>query len=182
MRRRRRTLDNSAALGEAISFEDILTIITVLLLLRIIFMVPLVNLDKAKTVTAKTDLYWSQEAVHILSHASDDSAAVQPYRAAFGLGDAKALFTRLGDTIYIEAAQADSNLLILRHLPDAASFVALRVQGQGHTHSFRRGRVLWSQDEGEWFVGADTVDYGSSPESKAMEAAFRQWTKRTRGY
>ena len=37
-------------MGEAISFEDVLTVITVLLLLRLVFMVPLVNLDKAKTI------------------------------------------------------------------------------------------------------------------------------------
>ena len=65
--RRRRFSGNSSALGEAISFEDILTVITVLLLLRIIFMVPLVNIDKAKTVRSKADLYWSQEAAHVFS-------------------------------------------------------------------------------------------------------------------
>ena len=49
-------------MGEAISFEDVLTVITVLLLLRVVFMVPLVNLDKAKTIAARADRYWSQQA------------------------------------------------------------------------------------------------------------------------
>ena len=40
-------LAGRAELGEAISFEDVLTVLTVLLLLRLVFMVPLVNLDKA---------------------------------------------------------------------------------------------------------------------------------------
>ena len=43
-----------AEMGEAISFEDVLTVLTVLLLLRMVFMVPLVNLDKAKTISART--------------------------------------------------------------------------------------------------------------------------------
>jgi hypothetical protein len=54
-------------MGEAISFEDVLTVMTVLLLLRLVFMVPLVNLDKAKTIAARTDAYWSHQAAFVLS-------------------------------------------------------------------------------------------------------------------
>ena len=180
MRHRRRRFGGTS-LGEGISFEEVLTVITVLLLLRIVFMVPLVNLDKAKTVHTKTDLYWSRQAVHILSHESPPDE-IRPYRAAFGLQDAKASLTSTPDGIYIEAADSDSSLWIIRHIPRAQSFVALRVQGQGHSRSFRHGRLLWSQSEGEWFVGADTVDYGSNPGSQAMEAEFRKWTLKERGY
>ena len=180
MRHRRRRFGGTS-LSEGISFEEVLTVITVLLLLRIVFMVPLVNLDKAKTVHAKTDLYWSRQAVHVLSHESPPEM-IRPYRAAFGLQDAEGLLTRTEDGLYIEAASSDSSLWIIRHVPRTQSFVALRVQGQGHSRSFRHGRLLWSQAEGEWFVGADTVDYGSDPGSRAMEASFRKWTLKERGY
>ncbi len=179
--RRRRAHGNFAALGEAISFEDILTVITVLLLLRIVFMVPLVNIDKARTISAKADLYWTRAAVYVSAHPSDTVAA-RPYRAAFGLQDATVALTRLDGSVYVEAVEPDSSLLIIRHLPRELGFIALRVQGQGHSRSFRRGRLLWSNAEKEWFVGADTVDYGSHPSSKAMEESFRRWTKKTRGY
>ena len=89
---------------------------------------------------------------------------------------------RTPEAVYIEAAAADSSLWIIRHDPRAQSFVALRVQGQGHARSFRRGRLLWSSTENEWFVGADTVDYGSDPSSRAMERDFRRWTLKERGY
>ena len=180
MRHRRKRFGGSS-LSEGISFEEVLTVITVLLLLRIVFMVPLVNLDKAKTVNAKTDLYWSRQAVQVLSHESP-STAVRPYRAAFGLQDAKAMLSQTPEGIYLEAADSDSSLWIIRHIPRSQSFVAMRVVGTGHSRSFRRGRLLWSQAEGEWFVGADTVDYGSDPRSQAMEAAFRSWTLKERGY
>ena len=179
--RRRRSRGSSVVLGEAISFEDILTVITVLLLLRIVFMVPLVNIDKAKTVAAKADPYWSRQAGYVFAHAAD-SAAARPYRAAFGLQGVTASVTRTGETVFIETVAADSSLLILRHRPKESGFVALRVQGNGHGRSFRRGRLLWSEAEKEWFVGTDTVDYGAHPSSKAMEEAFRRWTKKARGY
>jgi hypothetical protein len=178
---RRRPRFGGKSLSEGISFEEVLTVITVLLLLRIVFMVPLVNLDKAKTVSAKTDLYWSRQAVHVLSHESSEDA-IRPYRAAFGLQDAKASLTRADGALYIEAADSDSSLWIVRHDPRQQAFVALRVQGQGHARSFRRGRLVWSSAEGEWFVGADTVDYGSDPSSISMEASFREWTLKERGY
>ena len=44
MVRRRRKLD----LGEAISFDSVLTVLTVLLVLRMVFFVPMVNRCKAK--------------------------------------------------------------------------------------------------------------------------------------
>ena len=179
--RRRRIGASSAALGEAFSFEDVLTVITVLLLLRIVFMVPLVNLDKAKTIAFKSDRYWSYETLHVFAHPSAE-AVTAPYRAAFGLQEAVISLTSVDGEIYIEAAEADSNLLVIRHNPEASGFIALRVQGQGHTRNFRRGRLLWSRTEKEWFVGSDTLDYGSHPGSKAWEDSFRQWTKKTRGF
>jgi len=83
-------------LGEAISFEDVLTVMTVLLLLRLVFMVPLVNLDKAKTIAARADKYWSQQALYVLTH-QGDSVRVQPYRTAFGLEGKTAMVTESGN-------------------------------------------------------------------------------------
>ena len=53
MARRRRI--QSLDLGEAVSFETVLTILTVLLVLRVVFLVPMVNIDKAKTESARKD-------------------------------------------------------------------------------------------------------------------------------
>lgn len=183
MRRRQRRGPSHSLLGDATSFEEVLTVITVLLLLRVVFMVPMVNLDKAKTVSAtKSDTYWSSAVTHLLG-AETNEEAVRPYRAAFGIrGGETVLVTRGARGVYLEAVSPDSSLLIIHHVPDTREFVALRVQGLGNARSFRRGRLLWSQAEREWFVGADTVDYGSHPSSVTMEREFRAWTQRKRGY
>lgn len=171
-------------MGEAINFEDVLTVMTVLLLLRLIFMVPLVNLDKAKTVAARGDAFWGRQALYVHSHAGDGggSPAAAPYRTAFELDGQKAMHTEESGTVWLEAAAADSNLLVLRHQPATGRFTAMHVTGRGHSLSFRHGTLLWSQSESEWFTASDSLDYGSRPESKAMEKQFREWTKAKRGY
>lgn len=181
MRRRPRRTSSQSLLGDGTSFEEVLTVITVLLLLRVVFMVPMVNLDKAKTETALRDSYWSRAISHVLT-ASPGDGEVRPYRAAFGIRGEPVVVSRDGDDVYVEAVGADSSLLVIRHTPDDRTFVALRVQGKGSARSFRRGRLLWSQTEHEWFVGADTVDYGSHPSSVDMEQSYRDWSKRKRGY
>lgn len=173
-------------MGEAINFEDVLTVMTVLLLLRLIFMVPLVNLDKAKTVAARGDSYWQREALWVHTHPGAQ-AKVEPYRTAFELeGQAVIHSAEGGDAarspVWLEAAAADSNVMILRHDPRSGRFVAMNVQGRGHSVSFRRGSLLWSQSENEWFAASDSLDYGAHPESKAMQKEFREWTRARRGY
>jgi hypothetical protein len=170
-----------AEMGEAINFEDVLTVIAVLLLLRLIFMVPLVNLDKAKTVAARSDAYWNEQARWMLSH-SGDSVQAAPYRAAFQLEGKSLNYVAAGPrSIFLEAASPDSNMLVLRHNVVTGNFVAMNVQGRSHSLSFRRGKLIWSTAEKEWFPASDSVDYGSEV-SKAMEKEFREWTKAHRGY
>jgi hypothetical protein len=145
-------------------------------------MVPLVNLDKAKTNAARADKYWSLQTMFVLSQAGD-SAKAAPYRNAFGLADRKAMASEgAAGTVYVEAASSDSDLTVLRHDLKSGSFVSMNVAGQGHSVSFRRGQLIWSQDEEEWFPASDSVDYGARAESKAMEKEFREWTKARRGY
>lgn len=181
MRRRIRRASAQSLLGDGTSFEEVLTVITVLLLLRVVFMVPMVNLDKAKTVSAQTDTYWSRAAAYVLD-AADEGADVRAYRAAFGIRSEKTLVSRDDEAVLVEVASADSSLMVIRHTPDTRSFVAMRVQSGGSALSFRRGRLLWSQPEREWFVGSDTVDYGSHPSSTALQESYRAWTKEERGF
>lgn len=169
-------------MGDGISFEEVLTVITVLLLLRVVFLVPVVSLDRIKTESAAVDQYWKRQAAHVLDNA-DENEEVLPYRVAFGLRDVRATLTQADDRVWIEAAAHDGdNLIVVRHTPAGGNFVALRVQQAGAVRTFRRGTLLWSERENEWFVGGDTVDYGAHPTSVELEREFRAWTKRERGY
>jgi hypothetical protein len=179
MRRHRKS--HKTELGDALSFEEVLTIITVLLLLRVVFMVPMVNLDKAKTVKSQSDSYWSRQAGYVLSRPPVESD-LRPYRAAFGMRDGQGFVTRQGDLAYVEVSTPDSNLLVVQHDQGRQKFIALRVQGLGHARSFQRGRLLWSRAEGEWFISSDTLDYGSHASSLELEQEFRDWTRKSRGY
>lgn len=181
MRRRQRRVSSQALLGDGTSFEEVLTVITVLLLLRVVFMVPMVNLDKAKTESAQADTYWASAAGHVLGM-PPTGEAIRPYRAAFGIRGETAALTRDEEGVYVEAVTPDSSLLVIHHDPATREFVAMRVQGLGSALSFRRGRLLWSQAEREWFIGADTLDYGSHPSSVKMERDYRAFTRRERGY
>jgi len=71
---------------------------------------------------------------------------------------------------------------VVRHYLGDGRFIAMNVAGRGHSLSFRRGTLIWSQEENEWFSASDSVDYGTRNESKAMEKEFREWTKARRGY
>jgi hypothetical protein len=168
-------------MGEAINFEDVLTVMTVLLLLRLIFMVPLVNLDKAKTIAARGDSFWERQALWVHTHPAD-TAGVDPYRNAFELAGQTALRSEEGGAVWVEAAAADSGLLVLRHDVSSGRFAAMQVNGRGHSLSFRHGSLLWSKGENEWFAAGDSIDYGDRAESKALEKSFREWTKARRGY
>ena len=173
-------------LGEAISFEDVLTVIAVLLLLRVLFMVPLVNLDKAKTVRAKGDSYWSRQVAFVLakgSHANQaDSLALLPYRTAFDLAGSVSTRQENGNAWLIESASLDSNLAIFKHQPSDSSYIAMRIQAAGHGKSFQRGKLYWSEAELAWFTAADSIDYGDHASSKAFETELRNFTKSQRGY
>jgi hypothetical protein len=173
-------------MGEAINFEDVLTVMTVLLVLRLVFMVPLVNLDKAKTVASRGDAYWGREALWIHAHPGEEGQA-EPYKAAFELEGHKTVLTSeggsgAGGVVWLEAAAADSNVLVLRHEPSTGRFSSLRVDGSGHAQAFRHGTLLWSKSESAWFAASDSLDYGGRPESKTLERAFREWTRQRRGY
>jgi hypothetical protein len=84
--------------------------------------------------------------------------------------------------IYLEAVSPDSTVIVIRHTPDQKAFVAMRVESGGQSRSFRHGRILWGQAEGDWFIAKDTIDYGTDPSSRMMEKSFREMTRRERGY
>jgi hypothetical protein len=168
-------------MGEAINFEDVLTVMTVLLVLRLVFMVPLVNLDKAKTVAAQSDSFWERQALYVHTHPGT-AGEVDPYRNAFELQGQPALRSVDGTGYWVEAAAVDSTLLVLRHDTASGRFSAMQANGRGHSLSFRHGSLLWSKGESEWFSAGDSIDYGGSPGSKALEKEFREWTKARRGY
>lgn len=160
-------------LGEAISFDSVLTVLTVLLVLRMIFLIPMVNVDKAKLEQVRRDSIWIHSARRIeLAPRAPDSLAL-PYAAAFGLQGCHIVIERDGDgTTHVSALASDSTLTLVEHAPQER-FSSLRVQRSNEHPVFRRGRLLWSPAERTWFATADTTDYGEDPSSIAYLARVR---------
>jgi len=169
-------------LGEAISLENVLTLMTVLFVLRWLFFVPLVNLDRMTLVKAQKDEYWQVLSDYLMS--KGDTATNSFYTSSFGLDGHRIVVTEagVGDTRYIEALNNDGTLTVIEHRLGAGRFDALVVRGHSSVVGFRYGALKWSAAEQVWFTSTDSVDYGERKESVAMKDRYRAWTKQTRGF
>ncbi len=171
MARTRKKLD----LGEAISFDSVLTILTVLLVLRMVFFVPMVNLDKAKTEASKKAGIWDTTAARVLSHGG--TLTNTAYQSALGFSKALVLENRAqaSGVVWIEALLPDSSVAVLRHDRVAGSFVKLHAQSRAELPSCQFGLLRWSPMEKQWFTLSDSVDYGEHGVSAATLAEYRTW-------
>lgn len=159
-------------LGEAVSFDSVLTILTVLLVLRVVFLVPMVNLDKAKTESARKDGIWDKTAARAVA-LSDNS----PYANAFGLGKARLRLsvTATEDSVWLEATLPDSSVLVALHDRKAGRYVRLHAQFRSETPTCQYGRIQWSAEEKQFFTWSDSVDYGDKGVAQRAMSGYRKW-------
>lgn len=163
-----------ADMGEALSFDSILTVLTVLFVLRMIFLIPMVNVDKAKLDQARHDSLWIRAACRLeRSGASDPSIA--PYASVFSLQGGRSVLERGADgLVLLSSSASDSTLTFVEHDPASGRFSSLRVQRSSEHPVFRRGTLLWSPSENAWFATSDTTDYGEDSSSASFLARIRQ--------
>lgn len=171
MSRRRRHLD----LGEAISFDSVLTVLTVLLVLRMVFFVPMVNLDKAKIVSAKKSGIWDTTIARAVQ--AGHGAVGSVYAAAMGLANAKVAASASADSasVWIEAVLPDSAVAVVFHDRAAGTYVRLFAQSRNELPSCQYGSLRWSPLEKQWFTVSDSVDYGDRGVSGATLSRYRGW-------
>lgn len=171
MSRHRRKVD----LGEAISFDSVLTVLTVLLVLRMVFFVPMVNLDKAKTVSAKKAGIWDTVATRAV--VGDPSSLGAGYQNALGLVTARLRLTKApdGSEVWIEAALPDSSVAVVHHDLVGGRYVRLHAQSRTELPSCQYGLLRWSPLEKQWFTVSDSVDYGDRGISNKALGDYRKW-------
>ena len=174
-RRRMKALD----LGEAISFDSVLTILTVLLVLRVVFLVPMVNLDKAKTVAAEKDQSLTVALTWVMNHAS--AAQRGDYDGVLSAIRPPAVVTMEGDVRWVEALLPESTLVVIRHDLRTQEFNSLRTQSSSVAPSYRHGKLLWSETEKQWFASEASVDYGDAPASQTLSERYRTLTASRKG-
>lgn len=172
--------DDSEAMdmGPAISLEDALTIIIVILVLRVVLFVPLITIDKAKLYHAEKETFWQSAYTWIQSHKTP-SPMLSQYEDAFGITGRSVVISEPaeGRTRYIEAADANDNLLVIRHDVQKQEYYSLFIQKFSTIPSFQHGSIKWSPQEKKWFTLNNQVDYNQSPESKAMQESYRKWAE-----
>ena len=171
MARHRRKLD----LGEAISFDSVLTVLTVLLVLRMVFFVPMVNLDKAKTESSKRAGIWDTTATRVFKGMQRPGG--ESYQNALGLAKANVIQNAAADsgTVWLEAALPDSSVAVVFHDRLAGTYVKLHAQAHNELPSCQYGLLRWSPTEKQWFTVSDSVDYGDRGVSGAVLTRYRQW-------
>ena len=169
-------------LGDAISLENVLSLMVVLFVLRLLFFIPLVNIDRMQLVKAQKDDYWPKLVDYLA--AKGDSNGVASYNSAFNLDGHRILVTESGngDIRYVEALNSDGTVTVIEHRVGAGRFDAMIVKGHSSVVDFRYGSLKWSAPEQVWFTTNDSADYGTRPESVAMKKRFRDWTQATRGF
>lgn len=178
MARHRRKLE----MGEAISFDSVLTVLTVLLVLRMVFFVPMVNLDKSKTESAKRAGIWDTTAARVASTMPSDSSdrdAGRGYQSAMVLSKAQVRRTETepAGVVWLEAVLPDSSVVVIRHDRPHATYVRLHAQSRNELPSCQFGGIKWSPIENQWFTVSDSVDYGDRGVSSATLADYRGWLR-----
>ena len=174
-RRRRVKVDT----GQAISIEDALSIMVVIFVLFFLFIVPLINIDKAKLEQAQQDTYWQILSAWIGSQEINQSAAM-PYIHTFGLKGQTVLVTDLDYKRYIEALSNKGDLTVIMH--EGSRYISFIVRGHSSVVTYRYGSIHWSSAEREWFTVNNSIDYGEKDFTIEMQDNYRAWTKVNRGF
>jgi hypothetical protein len=170
-------------LGPAISLEDALTIIIVILVLRVVLFVPLITIDKAKLYHAEKESSWESTYAWIRKHsqASVDqtSPVLNQYQDAFTMGNRSVVISesQQDKSRYIEAADANNNLLVIRHDVANQVYYSMYIQNFSTVPSFQHGKIKWSPQEKKWFTLNNQVEYNQTPESQTVLENYRKWVQ-----
>jgi hypothetical protein len=176
----RRARWSTAGLGEAVSIESALTVMVVIIILRFLFLIPLVNIDRARLDEAQRDVYWKNLTEWLAARPADTAA--KPYCQTFGLEKDIAHVSDAGAKRYIEALSPEGEITVIMHDLLKKVYVSLNVKGHSSVVTYRSGDLRWSAAEHEWFTANNAIDYGEKDASVAMQKAYREWTQKTRGF
>lgn len=167
-------------MGEAISIEDVLSLMTVVFVLFILFFVPLVNIDRMQLENARKDEYWQQLAEWLVEHGKPASSF---YDEAFMLDGHRFYSADLPRGIrWVEALHSNGTITVVEHDLKRKAYTAMIVKGHSSVVTYRFGAIRWSAAERVFFTSADSLDYGDRPQSLEMKKRFRNYSEQTKGF
>ena len=165
-------------LGPALAVEDALTIMVVILVLRMVLLVPMMSLDKARLERAEKESVSEKAYTYVLGHKCLDKSA-QQYEDAFDLSGNAIIVTDMGGGVrLLEAADANKNLLVVRHDVDKQTYSSMFIQKFSNVPSYGHGRMKWSPQEKKWFRLDNQIDYNQTAESVNLHQQWLDWLKK----
>jgi len=168
----------SEDLGPALAVEDALTVMVVILVLRMVLLVPMMSLDKARLERAEKETVWEKAYAFVAGNKKADASARQ-YEDAFDLNGNSVILTELGGGVrLLEAADANNNLMVVRHDVDRQTFSSMYIQKFSNVPSYGHGRMKWSPQEKKWFRLDNQIDYNQTPESVSLNKQYQEWIKK----
>jgi hypothetical protein len=171
---------SKADLGEAISIESALTVLVVVVLLRLLFLIPLVKIDRAKLEEAQRDSYWRSLSEWLAVKETDTAA--RPYLHAFALERSIVCVSDAGAKRYIEALSPDGEITVIMHDQRKKMYISFTVKEHSAVVAYRFGEMRWSAAEHEWFTANNAIDYGERDFTVAMQKEYREWTRQRHGF
>lgn len=178
MRARRKTGHN---LGEAVSLEAAITIMTIIFVLRMLFLVPLVSIDKARLEKKTVDHFWGDLVSWLTTDQSGESPNAISYQEAFDLFSSSFIHATDRDedshsVRYVESLTHDSSLIVVRHDLTNNLFSAMVMSKNGETTTYRHGKLSKVSGSSSWFAAQeDSPDYGDDSRSKVINSVYRAW-------
>ena len=107
----------------------------------------------------------------------------RPYLQTFGLENNIVRVSDIGaKRCYLEALSPDSEITVIMHDQRAMRYVSFVVKEHSTVVTYRFGEMRWSEAEHEWFTANNSIDYGEKQFTVAMQKAYREWTRQTRGF
>ena len=166
-------------MGPAVSLEDVLTVIVVILVLRVVLFVPMINMDRARLDRAEKETYWQGAHAWIVANKQASPLSAQ-YEDAFEIAGKSLVISESPDekVRYLESADDNDNVLVIRHDIDKESYYSMYIQKFSTVPSYRHGRIKWSPQEKKWFTLDNKIEYNQTPGAVEMQQRYRKWAEK----
>lgn len=161
-------------LGPALAVEDALTVMVVILVVRMVLLVPMMSLDKARLERPEKEGFWERAYAFVLGN-KESKEDIRSYGDAFEIEERAAILSEVGDGVRIlEAADKEQNLLVVRHDVAKQSYFSMYIQKFSAVPSFSHGRMKWSPQEKKWFRLDNQIAYAQTPEGETLQKQYEE--------
>jgi hypothetical protein len=147
-------------LGDPISMEDAIAMLTVVFVLFVVILVPLISIDRMRLEKEQRDAVW-QVAFDRLNAMDAEDPRITAYKGEFDLYNPRGVHvSRIDSQRLIEYLSKSGELIVILHDLQKDTFSSFHMTAGGTSVVFSRGTLTWNERSGEWLYSGDiTYDY-----------------------